>query len=528
VTVLVVGLALTLAACGGSSSSSSSSAAPPRAQSAGLSGEVAVAAFERAFPEAEAALSPEQLATTVEFATPMTWPRSETGTAAAVSLVHEWSNLFLPNGSDVRPREEVPDPRTPDGRLVRLEQVIDGIPVFGGEIQFRFEGVAPLRMSSIDSNIAPITPPAARERISEAQATQLARAELARIGTREADAPPESQLTLMIFAPSLLGLPGDNAEAYRVDIGSFHVFVHAGTGAILHLYRNVASVAPRFFECEPIMVCQAAEPPPRGKETAALKVSTTAAYDYFKSVHGLDGFAANGGGKAAGAYSRYWIDSAEYDRAARALRFSAGWVHQDVVAHEYTHGILFHISGIEYTNEAGAIHEFFADLFAAFIATGGSSPWVIGETLAIPGERVPLRDLRSPRKPGFEPTKKFHKLTNAGQPDKLSAFVRPTDEICRTMNEVQDYGCVHFNGAILSLAAVKAVDGLTPQQPGMGPTKFARIAYDAMVGLHGLPRLTRAAAALRASCTKLVKAKAFGLTTADCGILDGALRSVEL
>ena len=61
----------------------------------------------------------------------------------------------------------------------------------------------------------------------------------------------------------------------------------------------------------------------------------------------------------------------------------------DVVAHELTHGITEHTSGLVYQNESGALNEAWSDIFGAMVdrqeGATGADIWFIGEDIYTPG-----------------------------------------------------------------------------------------------------------------------------------------------
>jgi Zn-dependent metalloprotease len=73
----------------------------------------------------------------------------------------------------------------------------------------------------------------------------------------------------------------------------------------------------------------------------------------------------------------------------------------DVVAHEYTHGVVAWTAGLGNRGQPGALNEGIADLFGAFVSygSGRGGDWQIGETVFHPsGHPAPLRDLSDPHR----------------------------------------------------------------------------------------------------------------------------------
>src|SRR5262249_2817180 len=121
----------------------------------------------------------------------------------------------------------------------------------------------------------------------------------------------------------------------------------------------------------------------------------------------------------------------------------------DVVAHEFTHGLIFHTANLGGEGETGALAEAIADLFGCFVSLGTvpGGDWQIGETVYRPWDQpVPLRDLARP-----------HETAN---PERLSEWVAYH----------MDQGGVHHNSTIVSHAGYLMSEAL-------GPEAAARIWY---------------------------------------------------
>jgi bacillolysin len=180
---------------------------------------------------------------------------------------------------------------------------------------------------------------------------------------------------------------------------------------------------------------------------------------YYKNTHnrnGIDGqslnalaFAHVGTGWDNAAWTGQVIvlgDGQQFLSLARSL---------DVIAHEYTHGVVEYTANFEYQFQSGALHEAFADIMACMIDRRN---WTMGEDIVRSGP--PLRDLANP---------------HAG-----------LDSAPATMDEYQalsindDLGGVHINATIPGHAAYMMADGLTN---GIGRDKVERIFYRALT-LH--------------------------------------------
>jgi hypothetical protein len=112
----------------------------------------------------------------------------------------------------------------------------------------------------------------------------------------------------------------------------------------------------------------------------------------------------------------------------------------DVIAHEFTHGVVQHTAALAYSGQSGALNESVADVFAALTVqrvlgqTADEASWLIGEQIFAAG--VDGRALRSMSAPGTaydDP-----QLGKDPQPGTMSGYVETDD----------DNGGVHINSGI--------------------------------------------------------------------------------
>jgi bacillolysin len=187
-------------------------------------------------------------------------------------------------------------------------------------------------------------------------------------------------------------------------------------------------------------------------------------------------------------------------------------VADDIVGHEFTHGLIEQAAGLLNYGQAGAIGESFADLFGELVNLTNNSAavrWQIGADLKGLG---PLRDMMNP-----------------------GAHAQPSwtgDSAFYCGGE--DGGGVHTNGGVLNHAFALMADGGTFQGKtvtGLGLDKTARIGYRALTAY--LPGSLPATAdfltvdrALRQSCADLVGTASIVAT--DCVAAGTALDAVGL
>jgi parallel beta-helix repeat protein len=77
------------------------------------------------------------------------------------------------------------------------------------------------------------------------------------------------------------------------------------------------------------------------------------------------------------------------------------WATNDIIGHEWAHGVTEFASGLQYSGESGAINESYSDIFGAlfeFYAQGGTGDWTMAEDVYISGTSYPnyIRSMSNP------------------------------------------------------------------------------------------------------------------------------------
>jgi Zn-dependent metalloprotease len=195
---------------------------------------------------------------------------------------------------------------------------------------------------------------------------------------------------------------------------------------------------------------------------AAYNVKQT--YDYYKNTHGMDGMDGNGSNI---------IVFVNFDTNANNAFYVSGQLvfgdgdgsfmtslasSLDVVAHEFTHGVIEASAALVYENQSGALNESFADVFAALLDTGD---WLIGEDVVLTGTGY-LRSMSNP--------------SDGSQPGHMDDYVN------RPNTDAGDHGGVHTNSGIPNRAAYLIAEGLTAESLGtsIGRAKMGSIYYRAL------------------------------------------------
>ena len=182
------------------------------------------------------------------------------------------------------------------------------------------------------------------------------------------------------------------------------------------------------------------------RETAGVDAhfGVAKAWDYFRQRQGWTGI--NGAGEGVINRVHYGVGTASATAfsSGNVLTFGDGdgvtsraFVSVDVVAHEYTHSLIWRTAGLIYLNQSGALNESFADIFgtAVELYTGIRPDYLIGEDV----RNTPLRSMANP--PLY------------GQPDHATRYVVTAE----------DSGGVHINSGIPNKAFyLLAVGGTHP------------------------------------------------------------------
>lgn len=202
-------------------------------------------------------------------------------------------------------------------------------------------------------------------------------------------------------------------------------------------------------------------PSSQGKYTQAHWTAARS-WDYFKFMHGLDG--TDDSGKRVYVKSNWNIANANYSNQGSTQRINIGIVNgkhlstMDIMAHEYTHGVIRHSANLTYQGESGALNESFADIFGTMaedFANAGPFDWTMGEDASFT-----IRSLSNP--PAHN-----HPDTYGG-----THWINPSSSY--------DYGGVHINSGVQNkwfylLAQGGTHNGVTIQ--GIGKSKAAKIAF---------------------------------------------------
>ena len=238
---------------------------------------------------------------------------------------------------------------------------------------------------------------------------------------------------------------------------------------------------------------------------------------FYRDRFGRDGL--DGEGERMVATVRYCsliqcpLPNAFWEWGPQQAAFGNGWASaDDLVGHEFTHGVLDHEARLFYTYQSGALNEAFADIFGEFI------------DLTYPGGRdtagVALADRRGPAR-----------RRHPGPPDARALWRPRPVRSPRYSVGTYDQGGVHINSAVGAKAAVLMTDGGTfngYSVTGLGLTKTALIEYEAMSSACSRPPPTTTTCSTRCSRRASTSSARNGITYADCKSVRQAVRATEM
>ncbi len=424
------------------------------------------------------------------------------------------------------------------GSVVRFAQTRGGIPVLGGQLLVRLD-----RRGAVIAATGEALPATDQVATQGRIGAPVARRAAARYLARDAGVGMGAVTTvsegLTILDERILGGPALPAPrlAWSIDARApaasdgvpahAQVLVDAQTGTVLEsiarvetaMYRRICDFKSRRtadFRCRGGYARVEGDPATGvGQVDDAYRLMGVVDA-FYRDRFGRDGL--DGSGERLLATVRYCspiqcpLHNAFWEWGPQQVAFGNGWASaDDLVGHEFTHGVLDHEARLFYAYQSGALNEGFADIFGEFIDQtypGGrdttATRWLIGEDL--PGGAV--RDMQTPGRFGY--------------PDRITS---PRYSAATT-----DLGGVHINSAVASKAAVLMTDGGSfngHHVRALGLTKVAAIEYEAMTTL-----LTSAADyndlydALQQACADLVGV--VGIDLADCRAVHEAVAATEM
>lgn len=472
--------------------------------------------------------------------------RGTTGAArTAADQLARYGEAFGIDGSESRAVVQDTIASSTGGSVVRADQVVDGVPVFAGQVVLSLDedqGVVSVGAATTEATQVPAAV------VGEARARRTALVVTAKTHRTSSRKLSVTSLGRRLYDPAIVHNfdPRGTRPVWQFEVTNGldireTVLVGTGRGEIA-LHYNDAPALDRIV-CDngnsttlpstaSVPACTA---PARTESSGASGVTDVndafdnlgATSDTYAAVDGRDLTDIVGYGTPKKLMSTVrWcytdapcpFDNAFWD--GRQMVFGAGYAGaDDVVGHELTHGYVERTAALVPFHQSGAINESVADVMGEIVdhrnpdSPGDDSAWTVGEDLA-GGQYV--RSLKDPP------------LHN--QPDKMTSAKYVTADVNG------DDGAVHDNDGVGNKTAYLISQGgsfngqtITGIDAGdVGLAKTGRL-Y-----LETIPRLTSGAEyadlgrVLASTCDELAAASTGGFTTADCTSVRQAALATEL
>lgn len=466
--------------------------------------------------------------------------------------------LFLqPQGqSEIRVTSKRLDPQLGNRAVVRVQQVKQGVEVFGAEaivdVNLTAAAVEQMTTSFVVPPTVSVTPSITQDNAQSVARTayQSELAKDARLKQSEEAVTKHGQQdavqsSLVIFDPTLLSQPATGQKlTWLVSVGTFKYFIDAQTGQVLHRFRNLHDVKQiETYDslgalAIPGIRVLTSDGPVAGQvpsnDAIAAQNGASSTYDFYLNRFGRASYdnSASGGSILKSTVRYGQLQNAYWDLNLQQMVYGPGWsLSLSVVGHEITHGVISHECKLVYDGEPGAANEALADLFGAMInSAAGPEDWKIGEQVPGFSPSHPMRNMSDPHNGGFAPGSDFGG-NNIGQPDSKTEQVSPADKICDSTSDTYN-GCVHFNSGILNKAFYLAAKGGTQNNvavSGIGLEKLQQIVYRALVNkLTMTSQFRDVAVGTIASCSELASQSFQQINSNDCVQVQAAFHAVGI
>ena len=293
---------------------------------------------------------------------------------------------------------------------VRMQQHVDGVPVFGGEVivHVRQDGIIP-RLTD-DSRVVQVADTTPLYTADEALAAALtwAAGEAVDVSLWILPQKGGDHLAWRVTPAGAVDVDGQPSRPV--------VFIDAHTGEELWRYEDLKTASlsdsdQRVYNMKNGTSFSRATLGDSSDSDLLTSYNAVAdVLDYFNTQHGRDSY--NGSGAVVssyGHYSRNYVN-AYWDGSRLVFGDGDGYYANylgvgDVVFHEFAHGVTDYTANLTYSNESGALNEATSDIFAAAAEayTDGATSadtWDIGEDCWIEPGTTALRYMDSPSDDG--------------------------------------------------------------------------------------------------------------------------------
>lgn len=475
---------------------------------------------------------------------------SSTPTEAAKAHLERFASRLGVTASNFKPLTAT---KVPGGSTVRMQQHIDGLPVVAGEVVVSLDRDGRLEALLGETTKGLIEAP--KNLLSEAKARTVARRYVAKkADVSMTDLRVESK-GRWVYNPALLGAPGApvNRETFKFRVSSrnamvdYTVFVDRGFNTVaLAFSNNHAALNRQICDLDnqdvgtiDAAACDGTTVPysrQEGEDPSGI-AEVDNVYDrlgetakWYASYTNVDVTALIGGEQqtlrattrvcATDEQQGCPMPNAFWNSTLGQMVYGDGVSALDVTAHELTHGVTAHTSGLLYVYQSGAINESMSDVMGELVDLAANpekrdtdQAWLIGEenTPAAPGLPVPLRSMKDP--------------TAYDHPDRLTSPLWNADP------QFEDFGGVHSNSGVGNKAAYLIAQGDSFNGydiRGLGLAKTFKIYWTASNLMTSGMDYKDLFEVLPLSCRKNIGKPGTHLTEDDCAQVDKAVRATEM
>ncbi|MBI4584543.1 MAG: M4 family metallopeptidase, partial [Planctomycetes bacterium] len=404
---------------------------------------------------------------------------------------------------------------------VRLQQTYQGVPVFGAELVLHLRNNAVTFVNGIfipEINLGTTVP-----KILASKAEAAARAHIqSTVDGAGIESVEPAALHVYNGAVFDRDQAGDSLLAWLIVVrtsnpgGAWHCFVDAQTGAVIdawdeaqrdHPSKVIDAVVTNPTSDDVLwyqdgILMQPAPPPGFLVDLPNLDTFGNSYYDYLLNTFGIDSIDGNGMRLVGRCRDAGQTTNGCFDCRYGEASFAFGWVTQDVVGHEFTHGLVRKLGGgLHYKRQSGALNESYADSFGEFLDCQIACNWLVGQASTGPSVGT-LRDMTNP--------------PNRSQPDHMDNYV----DFSGLCNLASDNCLVHTNSGIPNKVTYLLAQGGTHygiSVGGLGVSKTEQLLFSTLVdsGLSSSASFAEYRDVMIQTCREMVGGPA-GITSADC------------
>ena len=320
-----------------------------------------------------------------------------TSEESAGAFLGKWRNLFV-NESPAVEFRKIRVKTQKERSYVRYKQRYAGLEVFGAEmiVQVNKAGGIDAVISDIMQDTSALDTknvslePAIDALTAQKKGIEFLAEQHQKLGF------VASEPVLMIYAPEVVGNKGAAQLVWQMEVGNIgeplvkeNVFIDAHSGDVAFHYSLICSAMYREIWDYEGRTYNPIRSRKEGQDPCGIS-DVDLAYDYLGDTyhfydvnHGRDSYDDNG----AILDARVRYDAEEDARWTGSwMRIGPNYAVDDVIAHEFTHGVTQNESNLIYSGESGAINESFSDMWGEWVdltnGAGDDSPnfkWYIGE-----------------------------------------------------------------------------------------------------------------------------------------------------